>query len=85
MDLMWLVRGVGYGAPKSAHRNEGLSASSMQLAPVLQTDYFTLRARIATITGQMNYLQGYIMAALHEVKKPQEREIRSSPEGCKCL
>ncbi|MDT4321833.1 lysis protein [Klebsiella aerogenes] len=35
-------------------------ASSPRLADAAERDYFTLRERITTITGQVNYLQDYI-------------------------
>ncbi|EPH3059680.1 lysis protein [Klebsiella aerogenes] len=35
-------------------------ASSPRLTDSAERDYFTLRERIATITGQVNYLQDYI-------------------------
>ncbi|KDE37383.1 endopeptidase [Kosakonia radicincitans UMEnt01/12] len=35
-------------------------AASPRLTDSAQRDYFTLRERIATITGQVNYLQDYI-------------------------
>lgn len=35
-------------------------ASGPRLADSAQRDYFTLRERIVTITGQVNYLQNYI-------------------------
>lgn len=35
-------------------------ATSPRLTDSAQRDYFTLRERIATITGQVNYLQDYI-------------------------
>lgn len=36
-------------------------AASPRLTDSAQRDYFTLRERISTITGQVNYLQDYIM------------------------
>lgn len=35
-------------------------ATSPRLTDTAQRDYFTLRERISTITGQVNYLQDYI-------------------------
>lgn len=35
-------------------------ATSPRLTDAAERDYFTLRERIATITGQVNYLQDYI-------------------------
>ncbi|HDC4818399.1 TPA: lysis protein [Enterobacter bugandensis] len=35
-------------------------ASSPRLTDSAERDYFTLRERIETMTGQVNYLQGYI-------------------------
>ncbi|WP_234293194.1 lysis protein [Klebsiella aerogenes] len=48
--------------PKNGTTTSGSvgDASGPRLTDSAQRDYFTLRERIATITGQVNYLQDYI-------------------------
>lgn len=45
------------GAPGTSGMGD---ASSPRLTDAAQRDYFTLRERIATVTKQVGYLQGYI-------------------------